>query len=153
EAMSERLTAADVARLCGVDLKTIHNWANAGKIAHARTEGRHLRFRRVEVVEFLRQYAYPVPESLRQARPRVVVLDPHAASLAATKRALGRKFEVDARSGVVEALVAVGAQDAEALVIDAGAELDAIACATALRASPETRHLRIVVTGDEEMRP
>jgi len=36
---SRVLSAVQVARLCDVDLKTIHNWANRGKIAllaHAR---------------------------------------------------------------------------------------------------------------------
>ncbi|MGB5413913.1 MAG: helix-turn-helix domain-containing protein, partial [Polyangiales bacterium] len=36
-------TASQIARFCPVDLKTIHNWADRGRIAHFRTPGRHLR--------------------------------------------------------------------------------------------------------------
>ena len=58
-------TSSDVARFCEGDLKSIHNWANKGEIRHFRTPGRHLRFRRVDVIDFLRRYGYPIPAVLR----------------------------------------------------------------------------------------
>lgn len=64
-------TAQDVARFCEVDLKTIHLWADRGKIVHQRTTGRHLRFRRNDVLRFLRGLGYPLPPELRDVRPRV----------------------------------------------------------------------------------
>lgn len=64
-------TAQDLARFCEVDLKTIHHWADADKVAHYRTEGRHLRFRRNHVVAFLRKHGYPLPDELVSARPTV----------------------------------------------------------------------------------
>jgi excisionase family DNA binding protein len=65
-------TAQDVARFCEVDLKTIHNWTDAGKIPHHRTEGRHLRFRRNHVVAFLRAHDYPLPPRLANERPTIL---------------------------------------------------------------------------------
>ena len=53
------LTASDLATLCEVDLKTIHNWVDRGRIAHFRTPGRHLRFRAADVADFLRAYGDP----------------------------------------------------------------------------------------------
>jgi excisionase family DNA binding protein len=64
-------TAQDVARFCEVDLKTIHHWADGGKIAHHRTEGRHLRFRRNHVIAFLRGHGYPIHEQIGLSRPNV----------------------------------------------------------------------------------
>jgi excisionase family DNA binding protein len=64
-------TAQDVARFCEVDLKTIHHWADGGKIPHHRTEGRHLRFRRNHLVRFLRAHGYPLPDELASARPTI----------------------------------------------------------------------------------
>src|SRR6202012_3177766 len=67
------LTASDLAALCEVDLKTIHNWVDRGRIAHFRTPGRHLRFRAADVAEFLRAWGYTVPRERRRgraARPR-----------------------------------------------------------------------------------
>jgi excisionase family DNA binding protein len=66
-------TAQDVARFCEVDLKTIHHWADGGKIPHHRTEGRHLRFRRNHLVGFLRAHGYPLHDELASARPTVFI--------------------------------------------------------------------------------
>lgn len=64
-------TAQAVADFCEVDLKTVHHWADRGKIAHFRTEGRHLRFRRNDVIRFLRAHEYPLPAALTRVRPTV----------------------------------------------------------------------------------
>src|SRR5215471_21478596 len=90
----ELLTASKVARFCHVDLKTIHNWADKGEIKHFRTPGRHLRFRRLDVLDFLRKYGYPIPELLRVGRPKVVVIDDDPNVLAGVRRSLGRRFDV-----------------------------------------------------------
>jgi excisionase family DNA binding protein len=58
------LKTSDLARLCQVDVKTIHNWCEADKLPHMRTPGRHLRFRAEDVVAFLQKYGYPVPREL-----------------------------------------------------------------------------------------
>lgn len=56
-----------------VDLKTIHNWVTQGHIRGSRTKGRHLRFERNRVVQFMREYGYTLPTYLGTARPRVLV--------------------------------------------------------------------------------
>jgi excisionase family DNA binding protein len=68
-------TAQDVARFCEVDLKTIHHWADAGKIPHHRTAGRHLRFRRNHLLHFLRAHGYPLHDAITSARPRLFLTD------------------------------------------------------------------------------
>ena len=64
-------TASQIARFCQVDLKTIHNWADRGQIRHFRTPGRHLRFRRPHVLDFLRKYGYP-PDKQEKATQTVL---------------------------------------------------------------------------------
>ena len=59
------LKATDLARICQVDLKTVHNWVGRGYIAHFRTPGRHLRFAPDDVRDFLKKHGYPVPEQLQ----------------------------------------------------------------------------------------
>lgn len=51
--------ARSLAHLCGVDLKTVHQWAVTGLIPHFRTPGRHLRFRPQDVAEFLKNSGHP----------------------------------------------------------------------------------------------
>src|SRR3954470_14144685 len=88
----ELFTASQFARFCHVDLKTIHNWAEKGEVRHFRTPGRHLRFRRADILEFLRKYGYPVPDGLKAGKPKVVAIDDDPHVLAAIRRALGRRF-------------------------------------------------------------
>lgn len=142
----ELFTASEVAKFCQVDLKTIHNWADRGEIRHFRTPGRHLRFRRVDVLDFLRKYGYPVPEVLKQSRPRVHVIDEDPGSLDAMQRALSSRFEVRSFSEPVDGLIAVGSDTPDIVVLDvAGSRMDGLAAITRMRSVEGTQHVRIVV--------
>lgn len=147
----ELFTASEVARFCQVDLKTIHNWADRGEIRHFRTPGRHLRFRRVDVLDFLRKYGYPVPEVLRQGKPSVHVVDEDAAQLESLKKALGMRFDVTGFSDPVDALIAIGSDTPDVVVFDVGGgKIDALSCISRLKASDATRHVRVVVYSARE---
>lgn len=141
----ELFTASEVARFCQVDLKTIHNWADRGEIRHFRTPGRHLRFRRGDVLDFLRKYGYPVPEVLRQGKPRVHLIEEDLASLEELRAALGKRFEVTAFSEPVDALISIGSDTPDIVVLDVGGkQLDGLGAIRRLRALEATRHTRIV---------
>src|SRR4029453_8151393 len=73
-AREKLLTASDLATLCEVDLKTIHNWVDRGRIPHFRTPGRHLRFRAADVAEFLRAWGYSVPRELARATSKSILV-------------------------------------------------------------------------------
>jgi excisionase family DNA binding protein len=150
----ELFTASEVARFCQVDLKTIHNWADRGEIRHFRTPGRHLRFRRVDVLDFLRKYGYPVPETLLQGKPRVHVVDEDKASLSAIERSLSPQFDVTAFFEPVDALIAIGRETPDVVVLDLESPgLDGIRCVQRLKSTDATKHVRIVVyTGKEEIK-
>jgi excisionase family DNA binding protein len=149
----DRFTAADVARFCAVDLKTIHNWAKKGKLPHARTLGGHLRFRRAELVAFLRAYEYALPPPLRTGRPSVIACDPEASALVTVRRALGRRFDLRVFTDAIDALVAVGASEPDVLVVGATlAGVDAAHLVTRLGDARETAHLRVVVFAADETR-
>lgn len=83
------LTASDLATLCEVDLKTIHNWVDRGRIAHFRTPGRHLRFRAADVAEFLRAWGYSVPRELARASARMIMAVGTKDTVTLVQRALG----------------------------------------------------------------
>ena len=142
----ELFTASEVARFCQVDLKTIHNWADRGEIRHFRTPGRHLRFRRVDVLDFLRKYGYPVPDVLRQGKPSVHVIEEDPAQLEALKKTLGQRFDVTGFGDPVDALIAIGSEPPDVVVLDAsGTKIDGLSCIARLKASDATRHVRVVV--------
>src|SRR5690242_428623 len=148
----ELFTASDVARFCQVDLKTIHNWADKGEIRHFRTPGRHLRFRRLDVLDFLRKYGYPIPEVLRMGKPKVVIIDEDPQVLAALRRTLARRFDLTTFQDPFDALVAVGSLQPDALIFDVRMPgLDGIRALERLRSIDSTAHIRCLVysTHDE----
>jgi excisionase family DNA binding protein len=147
----ELFTASDVARFCQVDLKTIHNWADKGEIRHFRTPGRHLRFRRLDVLDFLRKYGYPIPEVLRLGKPKVVVVDEDPQVLAALRRTLSRRFDLTTFQDPFDALVAVGSLQPDALIFDVKMPgLDGIRCLERLRSIDATAHIRCLVYSTHE---
>jgi excisionase family DNA binding protein len=141
------LTATQIARFCGVDLKTIHNWADRGKIRGWRTSGRHLRFRRLDVVDFLRAYGFAIPEALRESRPRVVAVDADRDGLGWMRRALARRFEVTAFEHIVDALLALHEADPDVALLGDVFPLDGLAVAARLRTVEATHHVRVVTLG------
>lgn len=74
--------ASQLASICDVDLKTIHNWCHrvdeqsAGAALESfRTAGGHLRFKHSAVLRFLRRWGYPTPDALLRDRPHVLVVE------------------------------------------------------------------------------
>jgi excisionase family DNA binding protein len=143
------LTATQVAAFCSVDLKTIHNWADRGKILGWRTSGRHLRFRRLDVVDFLRAYGFSIPDALREIRPRVVAIDADPEGLGWVRRALARRFEVTAFEHVVDALLALASADPDVALLGDVSPMDARTIAARIREVEATQHVRIVTVAPE----
>jgi len=154
------LTAPQVARMCGADLKTIHNWVNAGRIRHFRTPGRHLRFRAEDVVEFMEDFGYPVPPELEQhARQVVLVLDPNRESRSRLRRSLAKQYEVAAFACPVEALLAMGRERPAAAAVevdlpglDGGHLLERLAATGLTEAFPVVVYTNEVSGADERWR-
>jgi excisionase family DNA binding protein len=133
------LTAGDLARLLRVDLKTIHNWVHQGHLFARRTEGRHLRFERVEVVRFLRRLGHKVPAPLGKAVPRVLISGPGAPPRGGRASRGPRFFD-----SVLE--LAFGAYEVFVLALDEHEPSLTEALLDALRARPETHALSLVGT-------
>lgn len=58
--MEQLLTARQVAELLGLSASTVLDWFEAGKLPGFRLNGRAVRFRRTEVLEWLEQQRAPV---------------------------------------------------------------------------------------------
>ena len=142
---NDLFTAPQLARLCSTDLKTIHNWVNRGEIKFFRTPGRHLRFRRDDIVEFLTKFGYPVPDGFSVTRRRVIVIDRASVSREQVARSLGAEIDVQAFSDYLDAAVAIGRQAPTVVCInaDGGPELVHAANRLAACAAPS----KVVVYG------
>lgn len=115
--MKELLTASDVARLCHVDLKTIHNWVERGEIQHFRTPGRHLRFRRADVVEFLRRFGYPIPSDLESGPPRLALLERDPDTTRLFEHNLTGTYHVTSYADPYDGLLEIGADRPEIVLV------------------------------------
>ncbi len=143
------LTAADVARCCRVDIKTIHNWAARGELTHFRTPGRHLRFQRADVLDFLRRYGYPVPDWLVSGPPSVALYGP-VSELDPLHAALSRDFVPTLYSDPLLLLVQLGAHPPDAAVLvhaPSPSGLNILDVARALRRHGSTQQVRLVTVG------
>jgi excisionase family DNA binding protein len=144
-------TASQIARFCQVDLKTIHNWADRGQIPHFRTPGRHLRFRRLHVLDFLRKYGYPIPEELEADRPRVALLVDGLHAKGKVLSSLQATFDVVDYPDPLAGLLQIGEQPPDAVVLAAQVgHLSGAEIIEALKRGNNTRHVRAVLfAGDE----
>ena len=111
-------TAPQVAKICSTDLKTIHNWVNRGEIKSFRTPGRHLRFRRQDILDFLIRFGYPVPEGFSPAKQRVVIFEANESAMRSLKRLMSREFEVEVFSDLVDATLAIGKNPPNLLLVN-----------------------------------
>lgn len=133
------------ANFCEVDLKTVHHWADRGKIPHHRTDGRHLRFRRNDVVRFLRAHGYPLPDALVRARPTVSfalsssTLEGAPLPFEDVTRRIGSRFSVQRHPSGASALARLVADAPDAIVLaEADATLAAASMLAALKEDPAT---------------
>jgi hypothetical protein len=108
--------ATDVARFCGVDLTTIHAWVRRGSLAKEHSAGGQLRFRRTDVVAFLRGRGFPLPASFARERALVTLVGecPEALVDALALRALVRT-----ERSPVSALLTLRSECPDALVLGA----------------------------------
>lgn len=112
-------TAQEVAGFCEVDLKTVHHWAERGKVPHFRTEGRHLRFRRNDLVRFLRAHGYPLPDGLVRMRATVAIAPIEGAPIASEDLAkrLAARFTVRCHATGLAAFAHVLSDQPDAVIV------------------------------------
>lgn len=149
------------ADFCEVDLKTVHHWADRDKVPHFRTDGRHLRFRRNDVVRFLRAHGYPLPDQLVRARPTVALALPasmleHAPlSLDDLGKRLGSRFSVRRHACGANALAHLVAEAPDVVVLGTADPSLGAATIAALKEDPATSWIFFVAipTSAEEESP
>jgi hypothetical protein len=127
----ELYTAADLAKFCSVELRTIHNWMRKSPSAHQLTPGGQRRFSRLQAVDFLRSHAFSVPRALRTASPAIALVASNAVSKLALT-ALGRKFAVTSYANLLDAALDAQTLAFEAIVFDVADTVQSVADAQAI---------------------
>ncbi|MEK6543633.1 MAG: response regulator [Elusimicrobiota bacterium] len=114
-------TTTEISRMCDVYPTTVINWINAGSLSAFVTPGGHRRVRREDLVQFLKKFNMPVPEDLMTGQKRVVIIDDDKEMLRLLERSFTKypdSFSVDCFSDGVEALVHMGQQTPDLVILD-----------------------------------
>jgi excisionase family DNA binding protein len=69
------LTTGEIAKYCAVSHLTVTNWIRAGKLFASRTPGGHNRIRREDLLRFLIEHDFPVPQELAKEGKQILVVD------------------------------------------------------------------------------
>jgi excisionase family DNA binding protein len=153
-------SAQALANFCEVDLKTVHHWADRGKVPHFRTDGRHLRFRRNDVVRFLRAHGYPLPDTLVRSRPTVALalgaamLDGAPLSLDELTKRLGSRFSVRRHANALAAISHLVAEAPDVVVLSLDdPTIGFPASIAALKEDAATAWIFLATLGAEESLP
>lgn len=145
------LTSHEAGLLLQVNPSSINNWVRAGRITAFRTPGGHLRIRAADLVQFLARYNMPIPRNLSGAsKRRLLIVDDdqrHLNSLRRVFKPHAARVEVALVSNGIDALVQVGLFRPHAIILDVFMpDIDGLEVCRRLKASPETKHMQIIVS-------
>jgi excisionase family DNA binding protein len=73
--MKEILTTFEISQLCEVDITTVINWVDSGKLTGYKTPGGHRRIKVEKFLEFIKNFNLPVPKGLKEKNFGVLVID------------------------------------------------------------------------------
>lgn len=108
----------DIARICGVNRSTVQQWVDKGQVRAFRTPGGHRRVTEKNLVRFLKKYEFPMPEELARERRALVVDDQPEVLDLLSKGLAQRGFRVASVDNGVDALLEVGEEPPDLLVLD-----------------------------------
>jgi excisionase family DNA binding protein len=151
------ITTGEAASHCRVSLQALRRWIRDGRLRAFQTPGGHARIEVAEFQRFLKECGMPpYPAGKGQAAQRVLVVedDPDIRQiLTALLAAQPQPLAVETAEDGYDALIKVGTFKPTVLILDVVMpKLDGLEVCRRLKASPETRDIRILaVTGHPAM--
>lgn len=147
-------TTFEAGRICGVVHTTIINWVNKGLLKAHTTPGGHRRIALPDLIDLMNRFHMPVPADLATRRRKALIVEDDPAVQRMLCRALAplEDLDVDTCAGGLEALVRIGREAPDLLVLDIRIpQVDGFEVLRLLRASEQTRPIRIVVVTGEAL--
>ncbi len=149
--MRDLLTPRELAELCGVSPDTVRSWCFRKQIKFATTPGGHKRFRRQDVLEFLKDRGFPLPPTDKVSPIKVLVVDDEDAFRKSLVGALQKEpaFNVKEAGDGYEAGRMLGEFEPDVLVLDIVMPgIDGFKVCSDIRKRTQGEHVRIIaVTG------
>ncbi len=146
--MPRIFSSRQVGKLVGADPSSVNRWIDSGKLNAYRTPGGHRRVLYDDLVAFLEQCGMPLPDELMPEKRAVLLVDDDTSSLRSLRRGLLRadkSLEVETCSSGIEALIKLGAQKPDVVVIDTGMPgVDGVEVCKRIKSNTDTRNTMII---------
>jgi excisionase family DNA binding protein len=110
-------TTEEVAGYCGVTRPAVVSWIEQSLLPARRTAGGHRRVLRDDLARFLGHQGYVVPPEVSRVRPLLFVVEGDAAPVEVVAAAFAQDFEVQAWPASIDALLAIGSERPDVLVV------------------------------------
>lgn len=144
----------EVGKICGVFHTTVIAWVNKGKLKAHLTPGGHRRIPLADLIDFMKRFDMPIPDNLAERRRRALVVDDDAAVQRMLVRALGALdgVDTDACGGGLEALMAIGKEAPDLLVLDIRIpQVNGFEVLRLLRSNEQTKPIKTIVVSGEAL--
>jgi excisionase family DNA binding protein len=147
-ARDQLLTSYEAGALLQMDPNSVVKWVSEGKLQAYLTPGGHRRIRADELLAFLKRYSMYIPAEFGDLRTNVLVVDDDENLLKALGRSMKShdKVAVNTCSSGIEALVRIGAERPDVLVMDVHMpDVDGFDVLRALKANAATKGMQVVM--------
>ncbi|WP_045857225.1 response regulator [Teredinibacter purpureus] len=117
----EQYTSGEVAKLCGVTLRTVLNWIGKGLLKAYKLPGRRgdNRIRRPDLIAFMTSHGMPVPEEVGGGIRRALIVDDELAMAKSIQRILrGKGFSTEIANDGFSAGLAYGELQPSLMTLD-----------------------------------
>lgn len=116
------LTTGDIAKLCGVNFRTVIRWIQRGHLKAFQLPGRgDNRVQVADFIEFLNENNMPIPEELQPSGKRVLIVEGDQKTAAKMDKALrSAGFETQLATDGFSAGAMAGSFDPSVMIVDVG---------------------------------
>lgn len=146
-------TTFQIARICGVRPTTIIKWVNRKEIKAYVTLGGHRRVLRSDLIKFLKENNFPIPEELMTIQKKILVVEDDEAVgklIQTSLQKISDGIEVKWTQDGIEALLTVSDYLPDLIILDVVMPVvDGSRVLSTLRSDAKTRNIKVIgITGE-----
>ena len=156
--MTKTYTPTEIARFIDVYPSSVNNWIRKGSLKAYSTPGGHHKVVREDLIAFLREQKVPVPKELETDMAKhVLIVDDEPGMVGMLEHAFSIHpgvFSWESRFNGYAALMRIGQRKPALVVLDIlMPEMDGWGVVDHLKASPETRDIKVIVISGQKPLP
>jgi excisionase family DNA binding protein len=148
-------TTYQIARFCKVDIATVTNWIDGGKLSAYKTPGGHRRINKNELLVFLKKYTMPIPGEILGTHPKVLIVDDEKIIVDVITRALNRspwEFEIWAAYDGFEAGLAVTSFHPDLVILDIKLPgIDGYKVLKSIKSNPDLADIKVLAVSGKDI--